>query len=86
MSDSFNRQIRDEAERRLQDLLDGRAERGDVARWAARYAVLDPAPEIVEPTWTVIGWMAGADLISTDRPFLYGPEDFAEWLDMLRRP
>ena len=33
--------------------------------------------------WTAIDAIAMADLSTTDRPYLYGPQDFAAWLEEL---
>jgi hypothetical protein len=35
--------------------------------------------------WNAIQHLSGADLITTDRPYLYGITDFVEWLKPLRR-
>jgi hypothetical protein len=74
---------RSEVEDRLQRLVDGRLSRDEVAAWAKQWVLADD-PRISDPTvWRVLQSMSGADLISTDRPFLYDTEDFEAWLTEL---
>ena len=81
----FEIPTRAEVARRLTALIqdDSAEARAAAADWAGEYIRFDDPqiyPEIKEPAlWEAIGLIASADLISTDRPFLYGPEDFASW-------
>jgi hypothetical protein len=34
--------------------------------------------------WEALADMSAADMITTDRPYLYGETDFAAWADELR--
>jgi len=68
----------EEALSRLQNLVQGHSPqtRREAADWAAQY--LDwPFDEPV--LREAIDLLVSVDLITTDRPYLYGPEDFAAW-------
>lgn len=71
----------------LRSLIQGHKTREEVSAWATEYIVFDdPAiyPEVEdEAVWEALEALTGANLISTDRPYLYGAEDFQNWLDEL---
>ena len=69
---------------RLQGLIDGRLSREEVATWAKRWVTADDPRIRDQAVWSVLQSMSGADLISTDRPYLYGLEDFQAWLEELK--
>jgi hypothetical protein len=64
----------------LRGLIEGRHTREEVASWAQRWVAIDDLDVPDQATWSVLRSMCGADLISTDRPFLYEVEDFTSWL------
>jgi hypothetical protein len=69
---------------RLRALIDGAVTRAEVAAWAAEYILYDN-PQLYpkvgnERVWRALAQLAGVDLPSTDRPFLYGECDFRHWL------
>jgi len=70
---------------RLEDLVAGRQTREEAANWAAEW-VNDTDDVKVDDfaVWEALTAILGADLISTDRPYLYGPSDFADWAERLR--
>lgn len=75
---------RAEVEEKLAQLLADQASREEVAEWAARW-VRDPDPNLDDPrVWEALTRFSGADMISTDRPYLYEKEDFDSWLGDLR--
>lgn len=75
---------RDEVESKLLDLLLVRISREEAASWAAPWIVADQ-PHVGDPAvWRALDQMFGADMITTDQPFLYGEDDFREWLETLR--
>ena len=71
---------RQEVDAKLCDLLSGKASREEVADWAA-HCVRMANPEVKDPcVWKALTQLAGADLGTTDRPYLHNREDFAAWL------
>lgn len=70
-------------EQRLQQLIRGEISREDAAFWAGELVRTDATVETAA-VWNALVAMSGADLISTDRPYLHGPADFQEWLRVLR--
>ena len=75
---------RTEVAHRLQGLAEGVFSRGEVASWAKQWVLADDPQVSDRAVWRALQSMSGADLISTDRPFLYGPEDFRAWLQELK--
>ena len=67
----------------LMSLITGRASREEVAGWAARWVTGDVAVSDAA-VWTALVRLSGADLISTDRPYLHTEADFCAWLEQLR--
>lgn len=68
---------------RLRELISGVASREDVAAWAGRWVGMGDPPIEDPRVWRAIERLSGADMISTDRPYLYGREDFERWLSDL---
>ena len=65
-----------EVEAKLCDLLAGKASRKDVTEWAERWVRMSN-PNVRDPQiWKALIRLSGADLISTDRPYLYDQQDF----------
>ena len=74
---------------RLTDLAEGRLTRAEAAAWAEQWLLADLEPGVeVEvndlAVWEALADMSAADMITTDRPYLYGETDFAAWADELR--
>lgn len=75
---------RQEVEAKLSKLLSGNASREEVAEWAAKWVRM-PAPNVEDRlVWKALTRLSGADMISTDRPYLYDENDFTSWLKELR--
>jgi hypothetical protein len=74
---------------KINDLIAGKISREEVSTWATEYILFDDPqiyPEIDDAVvWNAIKHLSGADLITTDRPYLYGITDFEEWLKPLQR-
>jgi hypothetical protein len=69
-----------EVEGKLCDLLAGKVLREEVADWASQWVRMSN-PSVQDPQiWTALERLSGADLISTDRPYLYDQQDFDAWL------
>ena len=64
----------------IHQLLRGEMSREQVSEWACRSVVGDDVAVDDFVVWGVLKALLGADLISTDRPYLYGNEDFKNWL------
>jgi hypothetical protein len=75
---------REEVENRLLDLIGGDISREEASNWARRWVVADGA-EIESHIWQALIQLLAADMISTDRPYLYGKSDFQRWLTELRQ-
>lgn len=75
---------RSEVEEKLVGLLEERYSREEVSSWAERWIAL-PEPGIDDPVvWNALNELSGADMISTDRPYLYEEADFQAWLAELK--
>jgi hypothetical protein len=71
---------REDVELRLNDLIAGRIRREPIADWAKQW-ILPDAPHVDDPAvWRALTKLAAADMVTTDRPYLYGEEDFRDWL------
>jgi len=72
---------------KIEDLLIEKISREEIASWAIEYVTYDNPqiyPEINdEIIFETIKNLSGADLTATDRPYLFGVEDFEEWLKEL---
>jgi hypothetical protein len=74
---------REEVENRLLDLISGDTSRKEASNWARQWVVADGA-EIESHIWQALTLLLAADMISIDRPYLYGKSDFQAWLAELR--
>ena len=75
---------RADVEARLSRLLAGHVSREEVAEWAAKWVRM-ANPNVQDPrVWKALTQLCGADMISTDRPYLYDKQDFDAWLADLR--
>jgi len=74
---------RDEVAEKLRGLIDGHLSREEIAEWASTWVRMRD-PLVSDPrVWNALTEMAGADLISLDRPYLYDKIDFEVWLNDL---
>lgn len=74
---------------RLNELAKGQLTREEAAAWADQWFLADLQPgvhlEVNDfAVWEALKSISAADLIATDRPFLYDETDFAEWAEVLR--
>ena len=75
---------RTEIETRLVELLAGKQSREEVANWASQW-IRAEEPGVDDPAvWKALNELAGADLITIDRPYLHEEVDFRAWLEELR--
>lgn len=68
----------------IDKLMAGEVTRAEVSAWAFRFISDEDLRIDDDCAWEVLQNLGGADLVSTDRPFLYASEDFREWRDSLR--
>lgn len=73
---------RQQVEAKLVDLASGKITREEATAWAEQFDLDAIDDELVVDALELL---TGADMISTDRPYLYGPEDFRAWLAKYRR-
>lgn len=74
---------RSEVEAKLRALLAGDQTRAQIAQYAERW-IMARNPDVSDAVvWAARVHLVGADLKTTDRPYLHGPEDFQAWLDEL---
>jgi hypothetical protein len=69
-------------EAKLADLAAGTITREQASAWAEQF---DSDLVEDEAVFDALDLLEGADMVSTDRPYLYGPEDFRAWLEEFRR-
>jgi hypothetical protein len=69
--------IRTRLVRKLRALEAGELSREAVATWAETLVVEEVRVE--RALWNALVATSGADTPTVDRPYLYGPEDFAAW-------
>ncbi len=74
---------------KLRELVAGEASRQEVSEWASPWIVkfedvqFDKNRELDRKIKEALDCLASADLVSTDRPYLYGQSDFERWLGKL---
>ena len=74
---------RDEIARKIRALSSGDLLRAEASAWAVQFLLDDDCYVSDEVAWDVITALGGVDTPSTDRPYLYGPLDFDDWLETL---
>lgn len=57
--------------------------REDAASWAQQWVIEDTPAEMPAEIWEALQFLCAADMISLDRPYLYGQEDFEDELAKL---
>ena len=74
---------RKEVEAKLRELISGKRSRQEVADWASQW-IRASEPRVGDPAvWKALTSLVGADMLTTDRPYLYGEDDFRAWLEEL---
>ena len=69
----------------LRELINDECTRQSASAWACDWLLGDA--RVSDPVvWEALELLGAADLISTDRPFLYNDEDFRASLDKLSVP
>ena len=76
----------DEIKQVFDELIDGKKTREEASSWALKRVFAsdekileyDP-PHDEKNIWEAIIFLAGVDMISTDRPYLFDKEDFIEY-------
>jgi len=72
---------REQVAARLRQLISGAEDRREAANWASQWVTrFDEAGFSDRKLFDAIVCLSAADLISTDRPYLYGQADFEKWL------
>lgn len=74
-----------EAAEVLRGLIAGLITRESAVRWASPWAFQKCDAVIDVRLLRCLENIAAADMISTDRPYLYGKEDFQAWLAEIQR-
>ena len=73
--------IHEQVKQRMTGLLQGSADRGDVADWAMARIRNESADYSFDATlWTALDRLAGADLQQAPGVYLHDQEDFRAWL------
>jgi hypothetical protein len=75
---------REEVERKLLDLIEGRITREEASAWASPWVTADEPGIDDEAVWDAVGALWAADGPTIDRPYLFGREDFEAWLTEFR--
>lgn len=84
-SDELTPPTQADVEAKLAGLIAGGASRAEVADWAAKWVRM-PEPNVENAkVWKALTQLSAADMVTTDRPYLYDTPDFAAWLEELRR-
>lgn len=66
-------------------LVEGELSRDAVVAWATTI-ILDDGYELSDAvSWNVIKALGGADIVGTDRPYLFCSGDFQNWLNALKQ-
>lgn len=75
---------KDEIAAKLKSLVRGDLSREDVSEWARPW--ITRLEEVSDAdVRRAIDSLCAADMPSTDRPYLYGPDDFEQWLSEFDR-
>ena len=76
---------RDEIVSVIDKLIVGELSRTEASSWAFQFISNDDFRVDDNCAWEALQNLGAADLVSTDRPFLYEAEDFREWRENLCR-
>ena len=72
----MNAPTRSEVVAKFRQLIEESAPREEIATWAQKWVIADNPPDMEKDVWEAVTFLAGADLISTDRPYLFMKVDF----------
>ena len=75
---------RAEVEAKLSDLIAGRCTRADAASWAQPWVIMKNPPVDDWGVWETLKNLSGADLLTDPTSYLFGKEDFENWLEEFR--
>lgn len=77
---------RDEVEKKLVDLAEGRITREAADKWASQWVLGDDEMEPVmdKLVWEALGCLFGAESKTGPNTYLHGAEDFQAWLENFR--
>ena len=70
---------------KLAKLVSGSITREEASNWALQWINLDNPPNMKDAVWDALSNLAGADMPTTNREYLFGHEDFLEWLETLKK-
>lgn len=73
---NMNAPSRSEVLAKFLQLIEESASRKEVATWAQKWVIADNLPDMEQDVWEAVTFLAGVDLISTDRPYLFMKLDF----------
>ena len=78
--------IKTELQEKIIKLISGEVSRENVSEWA--FSIIDDDHVRIDDqaVWKILQCLGAADLLATDRDFLYQKEDFEDWLAELRSP
>lgn len=79
----MNAPSRSEVVAKFRQLIQESTSREEVATWAQKWVIADNPPKMEKDVWEALQFLTSADLISTDRPFLYSTQDFERELAKL---
>jgi hypothetical protein len=89
MRDHEHMPTRADAEMKLLDLIEGRCSRGEASSWAEYWLYEDGVlgGDLFHDLALLeaLKDLSGADMITTDRPYLYDEVDFRAWLHALQQ-
>jgi hypothetical protein len=75
---------REDVEQKLIDLIAERITREEASAWASPWVTADDPGIEDRAVWDAVSALWGADGPTTDRPYLFGREDFKAWLAEFR--
>jgi hypothetical protein len=76
----------EDVEKMHSDLLEGRVSRRQASDWAAQWVMANVPYVNDDRVWRALTHLVRADMLQTDRPYLYGERDFEAWLNEFRNP
>jgi len=74
----------EDVEKMLSDLLEERVSRQQASDWAAQWVMANVPYVHDDRVWKALTHLVRADMLQTDRPYLYGERDFEAWLNEFR--
>ena len=71
---------REEVRGILAGLASGQLTRAQASDWATPWITEEAGFVEDEAVWEALDWLSGADMETAPDVYLYGPEDFCQWL------